>query len=387
MTDSTESAEQYPSPAAAVPPPPGPRRGPKLTPRRILGTFGFVVVAVVAALGFLIKVDYVALLPGSARDTEPLVVVDGADTYPSDGEVLFTTVKFRSQLGLFEYLWLKLNDDAEVLPAEAVLGDRTPEENRRANAELMTDSKAIAVAVALERLGYDTISSDGVVVADVVPESAAGGFLEVGDTIVAVNGEAMPTALDLIEFLKVRSPGVLLTFDVERNGGTSESVTVEMGAREDDASVAFLGIVPFDRVTLSDEVPFEVEIESGSVGGPSAGLAFTLAVLDYLTPGDLTGGADVAVTGTMAFDGRVGSVGGVVQKTIAVRDQGLQYFIVPEALGEEELAAIRAVAGDELEIIAVRDLEDALAVLARLGGEVDELDQFAAAHGAETIDG
>lgn len=351
-----------------------------LTPRKIMVGMLATVVAVVVGTGLLVKVDYVALLPGSARDTEPLVVVVGTETYPSDGEVLFTTVRFRSKLNLIQYLWLKLDDEVEILPAETVLGDQTPEENRAANLELMTDSKEIAISVALERLGYDAISSDGVVVADVVPDSAAGGFLELGDSIVAVNGRPMPTALDLIEFLQERPPGVELAFDVERADGSAESVTVTMGARDDDPSVAFLGIVPFDRVSLNDERPFEVDIESGRVGGPSAGLAFTLTVLDYLTPGELTGGGEVAVTGTMAFDGRVGSVGGVPQKVAAVRDQGIDHFIVPEALGEEELALLDEIAGDQLEILPVRTLDEALEVLAGLGGDVGAVDEFAAQH-------
>ncbi|MFT7599746.1 MAG: PDZ domain-containing protein [Acidimicrobiales bacterium] len=349
----------------------------RATTRKVVGWSALGLLVVLIAAGLLIKVDYVALVPGSARDTEPLIEVNDTDEFPSDGQILFTTVRVRQEPNLFEYFLAKLDDDAELVPAEQILGDLTPEENREVNLELMADSKAVAVAVALEQLGFDTISSDGVVVADVLPETAASVVLEVGDAILSVDGNAVSTALDLIETLKTYRPADTILFEVQHVDGEVEVFEVEVGARDDDPEAAFLGISPQDRVSLVDELPLDVDIESGSVGGPSAGLAFTLAILDQLTPGELTGDNVVAVTGTIAFDGRVGAVGGVVQKTAAVRDMGVRYFIVPSALGEETIAAMRERAGDNLEIIPVDDLEAALAALGVLGGEVEAVEEFA----------
>lgn len=355
-------------------------RTPGQRARRFAGWSAFVFLVVVLALGFGIKVDEVALVPGTVRDTEPLVIIEGTESYPSDGEILYTTIRLRQELSLFESLFLKLDDDAELLPAEAVLGDRTPEANREMNLELMVDSKQKAVAVALEALGYETIASDGVVVAEVVEGSAADGFLEIGDTITAVNDDPMPSALDLISFLATNEPGVELTFDVEHADGSSDRVSVAMGARDDDENVAFLGIYPLDRVAISEDLPFEVEIDSGSVGGPSAGLAFTLGIIDAATEGDLTGGEKVAVTGTIEFDGQIGAVGGVPQKAAAVRDDGYHHFIVPLALGDDTLALIRERAGDGVTIHPVANLDEALEVMRGLGGEVDDLGEFASRH-------
>jgi len=140
---------------------------------------------------------------------------------------------------------------------------------------------------------------------------------------------------------------------------------------------SFLGILPADRLAFGSGFGFEVDFDTGNVGGPSAGLAFSLALLDQLTEGELTGGAKVAVTGTIDARGSVGAVGGVPQKAAAVRDLQADVFIVPLSLGEDELERVRAIAGDSLVIVAVATLDEALEVLAGLGGNVDAIDRFA----------
>jgi PDZ domain-containing protein len=344
-------------------------------------------VVAVAVAGVLFRVPYVALLPGAARDTGALIEVEGIESYPSDGELLFTTVQVRQRPNLWEYLWLKADDDVEIVDEEVVLGGRTPDENREFNLDLMNDSKSIAIAVALQELGYDAIRSDGVVIAELVEGAAADGVLELGDTVTAIDGEAVIGTGDLIEILEAREPGdeVVLTvepFDVADPDAepASKEVSVVLGAKPDEPETAFLGVGPIDRVELSDGFDFTVDIDSGTVGGPSAGLAFTLAVLDELTAGELTGGAMVAVTGTIDVAGRVGVVGGVVQKTAAVRDLGADLFIVPAGLPEAELARVLDRAGDDLQVAPVEDLDQALEVLAQLGGEVTAVEEYAASN-------
>ena len=139
--------------------------------------------------------------------------------------------------------------------------------------------------------------------------------------------------------------------------------------RPSDPQRAVIGIAPEDRIVGFD-FPIKVTIDSGTVGGPSAGLAFTLAVLDVLTPGELTGGHRVAVTGTIALDGAVGPVGGGAQKAITVRDAGYEVFLVPL----DELEEVRATVGDDLQVIAVDTLAAALDALDSLGGNAGSLD-------------
>ena len=348
--------------------------------RWVFGMVGFVVVAAIVG-GIVLRVPYVALVPGTARDTEPLLAVDGLDEYPSEGELLLLTVRFRTRPNLWEYLWLRMDNDADVVPEENIFGDRTPEENREVNLDLMNDSKRVAVAVALEQLGYDAVLSDAVIIQQIEPGEAAEGILEAGDSVLAIDGVDTPDTTALVETLGALGPGDEIELLIERLGDDEAmTVNVVLGDHPDKPGTGFLGIRPADRLRFNDEFDFLVEIDSGSVGGPSAGLAFTLAVLDQLTEGELTGGRAVAVTGTINAAGDVGPVGGALQKTAVVRDLGVDTFIVPESLGEAELAELVKRADGDIDIIPVANVEEALEALAGLGGDVEAIDEFAAAN-------
>ncbi len=341
---------------------------------------GMAAVVLVAAVvgGLLLNVPYVALVPGSARDTEPLLAVEGIDEFPSEGELLLLTVRFRTRPNLWEYLWLRMDGDAEVVPEQNIFGDRTPEENREFNLNLMNDSKQVAVAVALEQLGYDAVQTDAVVVQQLEAGEAADGILEPGDSIIAINGRTTADTATLVEILGGFVPGDEVELVIEPfTAEETRTASVVLGDHPDKPGTGFLGIRPADRLKFNDEFDFVVEIDSGSVGGPSAGLAFTLAVLDQLTEGELTGGRKVAVTGTINAAGDVGAVGGVVQKTAVVRDLGVDTFIVPDGLGEAEMAEVAERAAGEVEIIPVSNIEEALAALADIGGDVGAIDEFA----------
>lgn len=299
--------------------------------------------------GLLLKVPYVALVPGSARDTESLVEVDGADEFPSDGELLFTTVRVRQRPNLWKYLWLRVDDDASIVPEEQILDGRAPEENRQFNLSIMNDSKQIAIAVALNQLGYDAVRTDAVVVQQLVPETPAEEALVLGDSILAIDGTETTNTCELVDLLAGRSLGDSVMLSVQRFGEEElREIEVTLAANPERPEAGFLGIQPVDRPRYLNDFGFTVDIDSGTVGGPSAGLAFALAVLDQLTPGELTGGAQVAVTGTISAVGDVGPVGGVLQKTATVSDLGVNAFFVPAGLANDELATIGARAGDDL---------------------------------------
>ncbi|MFL6207082.1 MAG: PDZ domain-containing protein [Acidimicrobiales bacterium] len=357
-------------PVDAAPEAPWGEPGPR--PRR--RWIALVVVATIllfAVIGAsVVPVPYMTLRPGSTRPVTEQVLVDGAPSYPPEESIAYTTVSI-GPATLFEALAGWLDDDVDVLPEEAVRGRRTDEQNERYNAQLMDTSKLVAIAVALERLGHPVdIRTTGAVVRDFADGAPAEAVLQLDDVIVSVDGKPVDEPDKVGALLQPGGPGATHTLTVERPAGSATHVEVDVTtvAAPDDPKRAIIGIAAEDRIVSAD-LPIDVTIDSGTVGGPSAGLAFTLAVLDVLTPGELTGGHKVAVTGTMDLDGTVGPIGGGAQKAITVRDSGYEVFLVPEA----EVDEVQEAVGDDVRVIGVGTLEDALEALDSLGGNAGSL--------------
>lgn len=335
--------------------------------RWVFGIGGIVVVGVIL-LGLLVPLPYYILAPGSSRPTEELIVVSGAETFANAGEVDFLTVSLRKATPIEAFAaWV--NPDLDVTPEEKILGAQTPDQNRELNLRLMADSKDAAQYQALTRLGYAIDSTGtGAVVASVVEAGPSADLLVPGDVITRANGQEISFSQQLISVISAGAPGDVVSLSVEPFDATisgarpAREVQVVLGARENDPTKGFLGVSTFTR-DLSFNFPVEVSIDSGRVGGPSAGLAFTLGILDVMTPGSLTGGLRVSSTGTMSLDGSVGPIGGVHQKVMASRRAGVDLMFVPAS----EIDEARNYAGD-LRVEPVNSLDDALAILTTLGG-------------------
>ena len=342
-------------------------------PRRVaLWVVGFLLTAFLLGATF-VPLPYYLFKPGSVRDTEPLISVEGTPIYPSDGSISYTTVSLRqaSLLGLMQG-WV--DDDIDIYSRSRVLQGRGVQENREVNLQMMDNSKQVATQVALERLGYDVDVTVGQVVQAVEPGSPADGVLERNDTIVAVDGERFDDGEDMSRLLGEHPPGDTVTVTVLPLAGEEKDVAITLAPAPDDPSRGIMGVSVI-QVVLAYDFPIDVEIDTGDVGGPSAGLAFTLALIDDLTPGDLTGGHNVAATGTISGDSTVGPVGGTGQKAAAVREKDVELFLVPTKDYKDAVEH----AGDDLQVVAVDDLDDALAALADLGGNADDLPQVGAA--------
>jgi PDZ domain-containing protein len=360
VSDQSDASE-HPSSAWTVP---GPSRR-RTTLNRALAAFAaLVLVAAIAA--FFIRLPYVVISPGQATPVDRVVKISGAPTYPHRGSLLFLTVSVSNgRPNVYRTLVGWLSPDQDVQPEKKELGCLSRTEDDRQNVMLMTDSQQVAKTVALSRLGYQVgARGAGTIVFDIAPNSPACGRLLVGDRIVAVDGKPVAKASDVGPIVRARTPGQRVTFTVQR-GSERRDVTV---ATTKAMSGPFKGL-PVVGITPSDDVKFsfpsgvDVTIDPGPVTGPSAGLAFTLTLLDKLTPGDLTGGRSVAVTGAIGLDGAVGDVGGVPQKTVTARHAGAKLFIVP---ADEEREA-RSHAGS-MKVVGVRTLEDALSALRDAGG-------------------
>jgi PDZ domain-containing protein len=300
--------------------------------------------------------------------------VDGTEAHPGGDDILFTTVTLSQRpINGWEWVQAELDGDIDLVDAELIEGDNTPEENQEINQQLMDQSQDVAVTVALEHLGFDVVDGTGATIGGVVPDYPADGAIRPGDTVVEVDGRPVDRAEDLARAIYESQPGDDLDLVVEPEEGRAREETVQLVENPDpfQPGTAFLGVAGLQTRDEQRDEPFDVSIDPGRVRGPSAGLAFTLAVLDVLTPGDLSGGVDVAVTGTIDGIGRVGPIGGAQYKAVAARSAGAEVFLVPA--GEEGQAAEKV--GDDIEIIPVATLQDALEALADLGGNALDLER------------
>ncbi len=306
--------------------------------------------------------------PGSTVDIEPVVEVSGVPSYPSESEIRLVTVRTNFDPSLLELIGGWLDDSIEIEDRDDALGDRTVEEERTLGQEQMARSLDIATRVALERLGYDVITEAGALIMQVAPDTPAEDAVSVGDVVIDADGRAVLTSEDLVDAVQAHEPGDRFAFTVLQADGTTRVEEVVLAEREGNA---FLGVSIGTYVDMA-ELPFELEVDIQRIGGPSAGLALALTVLDVLTEGELTGGLDVVTTGTIDPLGHVGPIGSIEQKSHAVLRGGADLFLVPSNDFETALGVI----GDRLDVVGVDTLDDALEALAERGGNVETLDEY-----------
>ena len=354
------------APMSPVPPaPPSPPSGPR---RRWPLVFGLsvAVVVLIVLLGTVIRLPYVIYSPGDATPVEGIVRISGAKTYRSRGAVLFLTVAVsRGRPNVWRFLAAKLDKDSDIVGEDNFLQGQSRSRVDKENVVAMDDSQLAAKKVALEAVGYKvTATGQGAVIAQVVKGSPADGHLKVGDVVTAINGQPIRLADQIGPLVRSKPVGTTFVFTVTRENGTrSESITTVAGKNGALRGKPQVGIAPVTK-NVDLRFPVGVTIDPGPVSGPSAGLAFTLTIIDELTPGSLTGGQKVAVTGTMDLQGNVGEVGGVPQKTAAALDAGAKLFIVPT----QEVAQAKKRAGSDATVVGVKTIDDALRALREHGG-------------------
>ncbi len=317
--------------------------------------------------------------PGSVDSVAPRLGFGTGATdvtrYRTENSVRFVTA-YGSQLTALEGFVGWVDDDIAVETRLQRFGDRSPVEQRRLGFQAMVGAKQIAEYVALKRLGYDVALNYGsVVVEQVICEEkpavdSACRRLNPGDVIESLAGTPTPALDVLAKAMEGRKVGdvveiVVNTLNSNPNE-TRRTEKVRLITSPDDPNRTIIGIVPADTRTV--DVPFEVDISTDSIGGPSAGLAFALALLDELTPGNLMGKESVAATGTIAEDGTVGAIGALRQKAVAVERSGAGLFLVPKLQTPDEIASARAAVGPKLRIMPVGTLDEALDALVEYGG-------------------
>jgi PDZ domain-containing protein len=300
--------------------------------------------------------DKAVIAPGTTADIEEFVDVRDHPAYASDATISLVSVRTSFAPSLFEVIGGWLDGALEVVDIVDILGERTVAENRDAGRLQMDQSTQVAVAVALEHLGHEIMTPIGARIERVMADAPAEDALHAGDIVQAVGDTAITTAKQLSDTVKAHDPGADATFTALAPDGQTRTVTVTLADRD---GVALLGVIVTTHVEFA-EPPIDVRLHIENIGGPSAGLAFTLSVIDALTPEPLTGDLDVAATGTIHHDGSVGPIGGVPQKSHAVVRAGTDLFLVPASQVEEAVA----VAEPSVAVVGVETLEDALAAIA-----------------------
>jgi len=309
----------------------------------------FVAVPLVGALAvaaLVVPLPYTTYSPGptidvlGSRDGKEIVQVADQRTYRDDGQLRMTTVSVTprdTELNLFQVMGAWLDPSDAVYPRDAVYpDDRTEQEDRDEGQVQMVSSQDTAVAVALEALGEPVTPALEVTL--ITPGAPADGALAVRDLIREVNGRPLSgdiqkASAQLRKAVRSTPPGEAVRMTVLRDGKevdvrvTPEKTTADLFGMVTLTGSPQLGIFLGQGFILPFPVTFTIDPR---IGGPSAGLMFSLGVYDTLTPGPLTGGGRVAGTGEIAADGTVGAIGGIQQKIVGAREAGAQLFLVPK---------------------------------------------------------
>ncbi len=321
-------------------------------------------IVALAGATFVIPTSYYLYEPGSVRPTETNIAIRDHPSFHSRGEVLLTTIGISDhRASVAELVRAALDDAIDAVPAaQAYPAGRHKDQVE--NQAAMDGSKLAATVAALHKLGYTaTITGTGAFVDAIDPHNAASHSFHQGDVITSIDGKPVTTVVDLHTAMANRSVGATVQVGVRTaSKGPERVLTVTLGANASAPGQGFLGVA-VSTAGQGLRTPFPVSIDSGQVIGPSAGLAWTLGLIDRLTPGDLTGGKEVAVTGTIDANGNVGPIGEVTRKLATVKRAGVKEFIFPKDTDPAEVKAVRALAGHDVELHQVATLDEALAVL------------------------
>ena len=299
----------------------------------------------------LIKVPYVLLTPGPAFSTigevegQKFISISGATTYPTEGDLFMTTV---SEFGgpsegieVFQAIWGWLSPTQEVSPREAYYDESiTEEENRAQNVEAFSSSQTYAVGAALKHLGLPVRQS--VVISSITEGTPAVGLLKAGDRIISVDEQITGTPKEVATLVRKQPVGTVLNFLVARNGNEL-NIQVTSAAKEDDPmteenerGLPYVGI----GLDMQYQGDLSVDFAQTGIGGPSAGMMFSLAIVDMLTPGAITQGKQIAGTGTIDGEGNVGPIGGITHKLVGAKNVGATLFLAPKSNCDEVIGNI-----------------------------------------------
>ena len=337
----------------------------------VLSTVASIALLVLVTWGFRYHPGYSETVPGEAEPIAARVTVKGAQQYEPKGDFYLVFVREREDLNYWEYLKAKWFDDHAKIYR---IPKGSAPSSRQESLCLMSDSQAVAKQVALQKLDYKLATKPGVLISAIADRAApVAKFLECGDIIRKVDGVAIDEVKTLSEVIGRHAKNDVVRVAYDRDG-TRKQADIQLSTTPEGRPI--LGVLP----AVIIDYPVELTIDTGNIGGPSAGLAMTLTLLDELTPGELTGNLRVVATGEIFADGRVGEIGAVELKAVAAKNRGADIFLVPACQADpktnpgefrECTAGIQQARENAkgVKIIPVASLDEALAALVANGGE------------------
>lgn len=329
----------------------------------------FLVITVIALLISLYPLNTYITRPGHAFELSPIVEVKGGDEDDEGSLSLMTVTMMRATPAL--YAWAAFADGYKIIsPSRFRNPHESEDEYNVRQLQLMSESQIYAIQVAYEAAGeYFELTHEGVFVINILPAAAAEGILEPGDRIVSLDGLRYETLEQFTAYLAELQSGDTVTVEAERNSRIIEE-TIEVAPIPGTESRIGLGIAFTEDLDVQAEP--DIRFESEDIGGPSAGLMYSLEIYNQLVEEDITHGFAIAGTGTISADGKVGRIGGIDQKVIAADQAGIDVFFAPddEIADLESNYSIAAETasdiGTDMEIVPVETFEDALDYLETL---------------------
>lgn len=314
-----------------------PADSPQQRPRRFRLGFSVIPAALLVILAtllvlYLIPANSYLLMPGQALNVEQMISVKGHPLGHKQGKLYMTDVSLYKADHLLEELYGHVSPNTDIQPAPQVSGSLSPSQFNQYNVDLMTNSIQDAEAAALNTTSRyrPHYASTGPKIVFLVPNLPASRKLRIGDVVEYINGNRTLRAGQVGPIVKRGRPGQIVHLRILRHGRLlSEAVgTVPStnGTPDKHGKTPLMGIVVQDQIIF----PISISVRPGDIGGPSAGLMFSLGILQRLSPTDITKGCKIAGTGTIDFAGNVGAIGGAKQKIIAARNAGAKYFLVPD---------------------------------------------------------
>lgn len=311
-------------------------------------------------LNYYLGQAYTIIAPGITIDLKDIVTVENGSK--DEGSFFLTTVSSRT-LNFPLLIYAAIDPHVEIQRKEQVIPPGWDmKQYMDYMKKWMQESQKIAEVVALKKAGYNPkILGDGAQVVEIMPESPAKGKLMPGDIIKKVDNEQVSIAEEVVKKVASRNIGEMVELEVERENKTI-NVSIPTMESQTEPGKSIVGIY-ITTLNWKPILPLKVEINTGEIGGPSAGSMFAMEILNQLTPEDLTKGRKIAGTGTISLDEQIGEIGGVEQKVVAANRDGAEIFFVPEKNAQ---AAKKAAEGLDIEVVSVAQLDDILNYLSEL---------------------